>query len=200
MQYKTTNDFPESQKGVLIHLSKFIDMTDLSLLHVLKKPVISYDCLLSLAAISPAILGEDMPRFYFRYWVNNVLLPLSNDLAIQRYWGHKLLVSEKKIKDLYLYWKKGAEIPRDALIAKTYRSIIVSIQKKEPEYPYELFLSGAYQFRVLMSSSDYAVPDNRSEDREEWLNAYLEALEKSDYEELAAQIRLRGSPQVRCAP
>jgi hypothetical protein len=67
-----------------------------------KKPI-TYKRFLSAVAMSPAQLQPAIPRFYFNFWVNRVLKPLSIDLKTQNYESCKLIVSPSLTKSLAVY-------------------------------------------------------------------------------------------------
>jgi hypothetical protein len=135
-----TEDFPNDKKNILKSFLKFAELNNHnaeSFFHPEKQ--IRYKDLLAAAAISPALLERPIfrinyPRFYVRYLTNEILFPLSEDLAQKEYWGRKLIVSSERINNHF--YQRVFEMERDIALASKYLSILRAMARGKPDAAY----------------------------------------------------------------
>jgi hypothetical protein len=136
--YIVANDFPKEKLANLRALFRFVSINESKLKNFFSKKEISYEDFLAMTATSPAILSKNPPKFYFRYWIDEILYPLSDDLAQKSYWGRKWITSSEQIEDYYIHGRD--EIERDVFLASKYLSLLAWSAAGAPQEAYNQLL------------------------------------------------------------
>ena len=139
-KYTTTEDFPVEKRANLESFLKFAELNNYKrIIFVNPKKQISYRDFLTMAAKSPSLLSsgymKNHPKFYVRYLTNEILYPLSKDLAQKEYWERQLTVSSKCIEDYFSDLE--STIGRLIFLARQYLSILGEIVNYNPEVIYK---------------------------------------------------------------
>ena len=141
-KYTTTEDFPVDKLAILKSFFKFAELNGYKQEKFFRpKKQISYGDLLTMAAISPALLSygyRNYPKFYVRYLTNEILYPLSEDLAQKEYWGRKLTVSSERIEDQFI--NRKFSMGRDIFLARQYLSVLSAMARGNPEAAYKQWI------------------------------------------------------------
>jgi hypothetical protein len=174
----TTDDFPSDKRAVLISFFKFAELNNYkpeNFFHPEKQ--ISYVDLLSLAAISPKLLSYSQfmyyPKFYVRYLTNEILFPLSDDLAQKEYWGRKLIVSSERIENHF--YRRGSAMKRDIFLSSKYLSILQAKAIGKPEAAYKQWIDEKSPVTAPLINDPgrrILLPQMTAEEEEEWLYWY----------------------------
>jgi len=135
-KYTTTEDFPIDKRATLESVLIFAKLNDYRrMISLYPEKQISYRDLLTMAAKSPSLLSsgymKNHPKLYVHYLTNEILYPLSKDLAQKEYWESKLTVSSKHIEDYY--YSIRSTVVRYIYLAKQYLSILVVMVNGNPE-------------------------------------------------------------------
>jgi len=174
-KYTTTKDFPVEKRSTLESFLKFAELNGYKrerFFHIEKQ--ISYEDLLTMAAISPALLSSNYminyPKYYARYITNEILYPLSNDLAQKEYWGRKLIVSSERVEDHFYNrrWTMG----RDIFLAIKYLSILSAVASGNPEAAYKQWIRDKSPSLRWESLSKEPSPQMTPEEEKEWFYWY----------------------------
>jgi hypothetical protein len=169
--YTTTKDFPRDKLKNLKSLLRLTAVVNPSLAKTLfSGRVVSYEDFLTVAAASPALLPRNSPKFYFHYWTNEILYPLSDDLAQKEYWGRKWITSRQQVENHYL----DAGWMREAFLASKYISVLKWAAEKKIEEAYQEWLRDKEYVEFCHIAKFKMTPE---EDRE-WLYWYKEKLRK----------------------
>jgi hypothetical protein len=195
------NDFPAEKKKALASYAKFrhIAYGDAS-----KRPKVkyslTYENFLTLVTLSPADFHPKKRYLHLEYWENKVFLPLKEDLEVYQYWGPRFILLQKDIQDLY--WKEGSQIPKSIYWAGVYEALWQAVLDGVPDVPYKQ--SSAEFLYPFVEEYHYDLIGNNpignrkrimfpnyftNDEREAWLEAYLDLLEKNNLKELADDIR-----------
>ena len=110
------------------------------------------------------------PKFYVRYWANEILYPLSDDLAQKDYWGRKLTVSSERIENQFFH--RGSVMQRDIFLASKYMSILQAMAKNTPEEAYHRWLHERSPYYDPFYGRVVQLPQMTSEEEKEWLYWY----------------------------
>ena len=141
-QYTITEDFPIDKLVTLESFCKFAELNGYKRERFFNPgKQISYGNLLTMAAISPAFLSygyRNYPKFYVRYLTNEILYPLSEDLAKKEYWGRKLTVSSEHIEDHF--YNRKFSMGRDIFLARQYLSVLSATARGNPEAAYKQWI------------------------------------------------------------
>jgi hypothetical protein len=130
-----TEDFPNDKLAMLRSFLKFSYLSGYGYQSFFPpEKEISYEDFLTMAAISPAIFKAYhnfyYPKFYVSYWTNEILYPLSDDLAQKEYSGPKLIVSSERINDHF--YRRESAMAQDISLASEYLSILYIAANGKP--------------------------------------------------------------------
>ena len=171
-KYAVTEDFPSNKRAILKSFLKLVVLNDKKEDFFYPEKQISYEDLLTMAAVSPAILSSGnlyYPKFYVRYWANEILYPLSDDLAQKDYWGRKLIVSSESIEAHFFHREWG--MLREIFLASKYLSILKATATDDPGSAYRQWLRDKLPYYDPRFGRAQ-LPQMTSEEEKEWLYWY----------------------------